>query len=106
MPTLVDDFGPALADGPVLVTIEYTVGPQQAAEFVAAMHQYERLRRRDGLRVGVSFTTLKSPTAMSRRSSCLHGGSTCANMRVRRKPIASWRNGYTATCAGTPRCSI
>jgi len=48
MPTLVGDVGPALEDGPVLVAVEYTVGPEQAAEFVAAMHQYQRIRRRDG----------------------------------------------------------
>lgn len=48
MPTLVDDVRPALEDGPVLVTVEYSVRPDRAVEFVAAMHRYERVRRRDG----------------------------------------------------------
>ncbi len=45
---------PAVADatveggGPVLVTVEYHVDPAQAAEFITAMHQYGRVRRRDG----------------------------------------------------------
>jgi MFS family permease len=48
MPTIVGDVRPALSDGPVLVAIDYTVGADHAAEFVSAMHQYERIRRRDG----------------------------------------------------------
>jgi MFS family permease len=44
---------PAITDsaeggGPVLVTIEYFVDPANAAAFVAAMHAFERIRRRDG----------------------------------------------------------
>ncbi len=39
---------PALSGGPVLVTIDYTVDPENAAAFVAAMHAFERIRRRDG----------------------------------------------------------
>lgn len=34
--------------GPVLVTVAYTVIPERRAEFVAAMHRYQRIRRRDG----------------------------------------------------------
>jgi transmembrane secretion effector len=34
--------------GPMLVTAEYTVIPERDAEFVAAIHQYGRIRRRDG----------------------------------------------------------
>ena len=34
--------------GPVLVAIEYTVIPKREAEFVDAMHEYGRMRRRDG----------------------------------------------------------
>jgi len=39
---------PALGDGPVLVTAEYVVAEGQAAEFLEAMHEYARVRRRDG----------------------------------------------------------
>ncbi len=39
---------PALADGPVLVTVEYEVAPPQAAAFLATMQEYQRTRRRDG----------------------------------------------------------
>jgi MFS family permease len=39
---------PRPADGPVLVTLEYRVAPERAAEFVAAMAQLGRIRRRDG----------------------------------------------------------
>jgi hypothetical protein len=34
--------------GPVLVTAEYEVIPGRTSEFVKAMHQYGRIRRRDG----------------------------------------------------------
>jgi MFS family permease len=34
--------------GPVLVTVAYTVIPERRAEFVEAIHRYERIRRRDG----------------------------------------------------------
>jgi hypothetical protein len=36
------------AGGPVLVTVEYHVNPERAPEFLKAMHQYGRIRRRDG----------------------------------------------------------
>jgi MFS family permease len=34
--------------GPVLVTVEYRVDPEHVPEFLKAMHQYGRIRRRDG----------------------------------------------------------
>jgi MFS family permease len=36
------------AGGPVLVTVEYRVKPDQISEFIRTMHQYGRVRRRDG----------------------------------------------------------
>ena len=36
------------ADGPVLVTVEYQVDPGQVSEFLKTIHQYGRVRRRDG----------------------------------------------------------
>jgi len=38
------------AFGPVLVTVEYEVAPEQAAEFFKAIRRYGRIRRRDGAR--------------------------------------------------------
>jgi MFS family permease len=48
MPVVVAEVEADLDQGPVLVTIEYTVPPEQEAEFIKAIHQYERIRRRDG----------------------------------------------------------
>jgi len=48
MPVVVEEVGTDLSQGPVLVTIECFVMSQRAAEFVEAMHQYGRIRRRDG----------------------------------------------------------
>jgi hypothetical protein len=48
MPALLKDLEVTLDDGPVLVTIEYFVDPQQAKSFVEAMREYEHVRRRDG----------------------------------------------------------
>ena len=39
---------PAPGDGPVLVTLEYRVRPEDVEQFVAAMDELGRIRRRDG----------------------------------------------------------
>lgn len=48
MPVVVREATADLHRGPVLVTVEFTVIPEREAEFVAAIHQYARIRRRDG----------------------------------------------------------
>jgi MFS family permease len=48
MPAIVRDAAPELAQGPVLVTIEYRVEPPDAQPFLAAMQKFGRVRRRDG----------------------------------------------------------
>jgi MFS family permease len=48
MPVVVREATADLHRGPVLVTVEYTVIPELEAEFVAVIHQYGRIRRRDG----------------------------------------------------------
>jgi MFS family permease len=48
MPVVVREATSDLQRGPVLVTVEYKVIPQYEAEFLAAIHQYARIRRRDG----------------------------------------------------------
>jgi MFS family permease len=48
MPVVVGEVGADLAQGPVLVTIEYAVISKKEAEFVEAMSEYGRMRRRDG----------------------------------------------------------
>jgi hypothetical protein len=39
---------PDIDDGPVLVTVEYRVDPEEVEGFIEAMHQFGRIRRRDG----------------------------------------------------------
>jgi hypothetical protein len=39
---------PAADDGPVLVSVEYRVGPKDADAFLSAVHDLARVRRRDG----------------------------------------------------------
>jgi Transmembrane secretion effector len=34
-------------DGPVLVTVEYKIDPTKESEFLNAIHDYQRIRRRD-----------------------------------------------------------
>jgi MFS family permease len=48
MPDVVRQDDSYLHQGPVLVTIEYAVVPEKTSEFVEKIHQYERIRRRDG----------------------------------------------------------
>ncbi|MGH7618163.1 MAG: MFS transporter, partial [Gemmatimonadaceae bacterium] len=47
-PVVLPGAEPALSAGPVLVTVEYTVTAANAGEFLDAMADYGRLRRRDG----------------------------------------------------------
>jgi MFS family permease len=46
VPTVVIE--PEAEQGPVLVTVEYRIDPQRAAEFASAMLELGRIRRRDG----------------------------------------------------------
>ncbi|HXN65108.1 MAG TPA: MFS transporter [Candidatus Acidoferrales bacterium] len=39
---------PSPEEGPVLVTVEYSVDPAKAHEFLDAIYKYQRIRRRDG----------------------------------------------------------
>ena len=48
MPVVIGEVGADVEMGPVLVTVGYTVMPKRTAEFVDAMHEYGRIRRRDG----------------------------------------------------------
>jgi MFS family permease len=48
MPVVIKEVEADVEKGPVLVTIEYSVMPKRTAEFVDAMHEYGRIRRRDG----------------------------------------------------------
>ena len=48
MPVIVKEVGAELLEGPVLVTIEYSVVCGQEAEFIGVIRKYARTRRRDG----------------------------------------------------------
>jgi hypothetical protein len=48
MPVIASEVGVTLDRGPVLVTIDYSVIPGKNAEFVELIHEYSRVRRRDG----------------------------------------------------------
>ncbi len=48
MPVIVKEVSDELLGGPVLVTIEYSVIAEQESNFMKAMRQYSRVRRRDG----------------------------------------------------------
>jgi len=62
LPSFDDDSLPAGADsGPVLVTVEYDVAPENAREFVKALRRYGRIRRRDGAMRWGMFRDLEKP---------------------------------------------
>jgi predicted MFS family arabinose efflux permease len=48
MPVVIEEVGADLEQGPVLVTVDYAVVPKWTAEFLEGMHEYGRMRRRDG----------------------------------------------------------
>ena len=47
-PVIVGELGSDFQQGPVLVTIEYSILPEQKEEFIEAINQYSRVRLRDG----------------------------------------------------------
>ncbi len=47
-PMVVKEVAAELNHGPVLVTVEYIVIPEREADFIEAVHEYARIRRRDG----------------------------------------------------------
>lgn len=49
-------------DGPVLVTVEYCIAPEQAREFVRAMRDVRRLRHRDGAMRWGLFVDVAEPS--------------------------------------------
>jgi hypothetical protein len=53
---------PRLNEGPVLVTVEYSVQPPQAGGFLNAMREIEQRRRRDGAIQWALFHDLAQPT--------------------------------------------
>jgi MFS family permease/quinol monooxygenase YgiN len=61
MPAIVQEGGPWLEQGPVLVTAEYRVDPEQADAFLRAMRNYERVRRRDGASRWDLYRDLEQP---------------------------------------------
>jgi MFS family permease len=48
MPVVAKEADSDLDSGPVLVTVEYDVIPARTTEFIDAIHEYARIRRRDG----------------------------------------------------------
>jgi MFS family permease len=48
MPVVIGEVGVDVEKGPMMVAVEYSVIPKRTAEFVDAMHEYGRTRRRDG----------------------------------------------------------
>jgi MFS family permease len=57
-------FEPSPADGPVMVSIEWQIDPERAAEFAGAMAALGRLRRRDGAIEWRLFHDLEHPGRM------------------------------------------
>jgi MFS family permease len=47
--------------GPVLVTVDYDVFPEQERDFLRALHDYERIRRRDGAFQWGIFQDMETP---------------------------------------------
>jgi MFS family permease len=55
------ELEPVPSDGPVLVTVEYEVNSSDAEEFVAAMNELGRVRRRDGAHRWNLYEDLEAP---------------------------------------------
>ena len=55
------DIEPRPHDGPVMITVEYEIDPDDAERFVAAMEELKRVRRRDGAYRWELYTDLERP---------------------------------------------
>ena len=61
LPTILGQNSSGIETGPILVTVEYDVEPEHVTAFLESIHEYERIRRRDGAyRWGV-FRDLEHP---------------------------------------------
>ncbi len=61
LPTILNQDSSGIEIGPILVTVEYDVAPEQETAFLKSIRRYERVRRRDGAyRWGV-FRDLEHP---------------------------------------------
>src|SRR5437016_5672029 len=104
MPAIVKDLRPEFDEGPVLVTVEYRVDRDRTEEFLEAIHEYGRVRRRDGAYGGSCAETSKRRIDTSKRSSSGHGQNTSVSMSARRRRIARSRSGCEPTSPACPRC--
>lgn len=74
--------------GPVLVTVEYCVAPENGAAFVAAAQELRGIRRRDGANSWGLFYDAAEPGATSNRWSWSPGWNTCVSISAQRWPTA------------------
>ena len=61
LPTILKEKPEAMDDGPVMVTIEYSVDAEKASAFIKAINRYGRIRRRDGAYQWGIFRELEDP---------------------------------------------
>jgi len=61
MPVVVEGTPPESDEGPVLVTVEYSVPPDDRKAFLSAIHRYGRVRRRDGASRWGIFKDIENP---------------------------------------------
>ena len=61
LPTVQNEVDSTINSGPILVTVEYDVDPQQNLGFLQSMHRYERIRRRDGAYQWGVFRDMENP---------------------------------------------
>ena len=81
MPAIVEDVQPEFDAGPVLVTVEYRLNRVRTDEFLEAIHEYGRARRRDGAirwrlnKAAGAADATREPRSASRVACGSQGGS-------------------------------
>jgi hypothetical protein len=92
MPVTVQEVEAELLEGPVLVTIEYSVLLENEAEFIRGIRQYAG-RGVAMVRIsGESNATPKRPIGLWRSSWCIRGQNIFVNTSARQKRIGKCRN--------------
>ena len=104
MPTLFAE--PAPDQGPVLVTVEHRVVLDRRSHFLDAIHEYQRVRRRDGATQWGCSTMRRFRAGISRVFSSIPGQHTNDSMIALQWRIANWKIESHSMCSNLQRFDI
>lgn len=106
MPVVTGDVETDVRKGPVMITVEYTVILKHTADFVNAMHEYGRVRRRDGAYRWGIFRDTEVPERYLEMFLVNSWAEHLGQHGDKRKPTESWKGESTAFFPENRLCAI